>query len=956
MKLFPELFCKRIFTGWDAPLLPAVVRSLVLRASGRSSLDLGEWIVALPTLQSVRRFETLLGEQSDAAGLNCIAPQVVTAGELPELLYRPRKPLAIEFEQTLAWASVLRSLPRESLRPLVPTPPEESAMSAWLELASTLRRVSTDLAAHGKSFMDVVAIAESGSERERWNLLAGLHARYLDELEQAGRSDLHDQRRRAAAREAIHSPRRIALVGTSDLNESVAQVLTEVDQQIISFIAAPESESERFDWLGRFRTESFLDLELPMGDHHLIAADDIADQVACVEEVITQWAAKHPPNQVTVGMTDPSQLVPSEMAIRQSGFAAYRQVGWTLDQTAVGKLLQLTVELVSRPTWRSLVALARHPDVLDVLADSSHSPDEVLTCLDQVMANHFPVDLFEPLPAEAVDRYPDAIQLVAKVKRLLADLLHPENGTSLKRLSHCSRSLLNWLDVVFKSPLKTQESRTKTTLAYTKARELLKRFASLSDRLDVPLTPAAAIETLCNRIGELRITLEPEPAATRVHGWLDLALDDSPAMLVIGLNHPFVPASVTSDPFLPGEMRSRLRVADNERRFARDLYAMRLMLSTRDDIRFIVGKKSADGTPTPPSRLLAATEADDLARRIRFLQAPRAASETVTDPVESIGTIDDGVAATVLPIPKVDVEECPVKAMSVTAFKSYLECPFRFYLRHVLKLRPIDDGSRELAANQFGDLVHGALEDFGLSDAKGESNESRVFDALQHHLHAFAKRHYGETCERSVTLQIRQAEERLRSVAAEQVKRIDEGWQIHAVEASVQPSTSRGITVDGRTMPLAGRFDRIDRHVDSGQWAILDYKTHGHKPEKKHLRKNPITGKQEWIDLQLPLYRLMIPDLEIHVDDPAGVQLGYFNVSDKPEETRINLAAFSEPLLAEAQALIEDCVRRIFRCDFEPTTGQVQYDDYGMILQTGVASRMLADLALEETEDEGVAV
>jgi RecB family exonuclease len=297
-------------------------------------------------------------------------------------------------------------------------------------------------------------------------------------------------------------------------------------------------------------------------------------------------------------------------------------------------------------------------------------------------------------------------------------------------------------------------------------------------------------------------------------------------------------------------------------------------------------------------------------------------------------------ATSQLPIPTIVTDECPVRAMSVTAFKAYLECPYRFYLRYVLKLKPIDDSSSELAANQFGDLVHGAVEYFGKSDAKDEGEEARIYDALRHHLNEYATKHYGNHVESAVKLQIRQAERRLKFVANAQAERIAAGWRIHETEKSVDDSMGASIEVDGKTMGLRGRFDRIDRHLGSGQYAILDYKTHGVLPVKKHLKRNQRTGEYEWIDLQLPLYRLMVPFLGID-DPPESVQLGYFNVSDKSEETKINLADFSEAQMDQARELIHQCVRRIFRCDFSPTDGRVMYDDYEMILQTGIASRMI---------------
>ena len=357
-------------------------------------------------------------------------------------------------------------------------------------------------------------------------------------------------------------------------------------------------------------------------------------------------------------------------------------------------------------------------------------------------------------------------------------------------------------------------------------------------------------------------------------------------MVVVGFNHPFVPATVTNDPFLPGSLRSELRVADNERRYARDVYAMHLILHSRNDVRFVVGSTAADGSPTPPSRLLSAATGESVARRVRFLLGNRVAADT------HLGS-QSPLQFSNLPIPSISETECPIDSMSVTAFKSYLECPFRFYLRHVLRLKPVDDSASELAANQFGDLVHGALENFGRSDDRNETNEKRIFEALRNHLETYVGQRFGIRVRGAVKLQIEQAERRLRSVAKAQAERIDAGWKIHATEASVDPSMGAMIEVDGKKMGLKGRFDRIDYHADSQRWAILDYKTHGSRPDQKHLRRDYETGTFRWIDLQLPLYREMIPYLGIETPEETSigeafdiddVQLGYFNVSEKADE------------------------------------------------------------------------
>ena len=50
------------------------------------------------------------------------------------------------------------------------------------------------------------------------------------------------------------------------------------------------------------------------------------------------------------------------------------------------------------------------------------------------------------------------------------------------------------------------------------------------------------------------------------------------------------------------------------------------------------------------------------------------------------------------------------KKMSVTQFIDYLRCPFRFYLKHVLRMEPFDAARDEMDARGFGSLIHDSIE------------------------------------------------------------------------------------------------------------------------------------------------------------------------------------------------------------------------------------------------------
>src|SRR4029453_11377668 len=103
----------------------------------------------------------------------------------------------------------------------------------------------------------------------------------------------------------------------------------------------------------------------------------------------------------------------------------------------------------------------------------------------------------------------------------------------------------------------------------------------------------------------------PPPAESNVVeilGWLELPLDDAPALIVTTFNEHFVPKSKVADGFLPNSLRRELGLLDNDRRYARDAYATSVLLHSRAELRMVVGHRDIEGNPLAPSRLLFAAD------------------------------------------------------------------------------------------------------------------------------------------------------------------------------------------------------------------------------------------------------------------------------------------------------------------------------------------------------------
>ena len=190
----------------------------------------------------------------------------------------------------------------------------------------------------------------------------------------------------------------------------------------------------------------------------------------------------------------------------------------------------------------------------------------------------------------------------------------------------------------------------------------------------------------------------------------------------------------------------------------------------------------------------------------------------------------------------------------------------------------------------------------------------------------------------AVRLQVEQLRRRLRGFAEWQATWLREGWETVAVELET-PKSGVPFPVDDQPMMLTGRIDRIDYNARTGSWAVLDYKTSARPrtPEQAHRRRGGA-----WRDLQLPLYRHLLPGLseagalpEEAARPDAALRLGYVNVSRG--ETADALARWTDDDLADADEAARACVRllRSGRIEYRADEPVAPYSPFGGLLGRG---------------------
>ncbi|HZP57534.1 MAG TPA: PD-(D/E)XK nuclease family protein [Dehalococcoidia bacterium] len=209
------------------------------------------------------------------------------------------------------------------------------------------------------------------------------------------------------------------------------------------------------------------------------------------------------------------------------------------------------------------------------------------------------------------------------------------------------------------------------------------------------------------------------------------------------------------------------------------------------------------------------------------------------------------------------------RGVSPTALETYAECPYRFFLRYVLGIQPVDEPEAvdRISPLERGSLIHAVLERFmreicpddppspeararhiprllAIADEEGEARERRgvtgkalLWTIDRRQIHDDLVGWYDREAEMLPATSLRpRAFELSFGIAAQPGERRD--------PASTDEPVA--LAVDGRTLLLRGRIDRVDWDDARATFRVTDYKTGKAWKPKPSLDR----GRA----LQLPLY------------------------------------------------------------------------------------------------------
>ncbi len=924
---------ERHFLGWDAPLTTRV-QEYLLPSQPQGPVDLEKQLIVVPTRQAGRRLREALALHAAEHNTALLSPRVVTPAFFLRSEHESAR-AANQTEVTAVWTDVLMKADLTHYSEFFPAQAVDRSFTWAMHTGGLLQRLRDTLTDSGLRIADVVDRFSSILEEQgRWEDMARLEAAYLSRLDDLG---LHDpcemMIRRAEEPELPDGVERIVVAAVPDPTPLTIQALEHLGVQVAVdiLVHAPESMADCFDEWGRPVTDEWNQstISIPDAQNNLALTGSPAGQSRKVIQIMAEESNRFGPADVAIGVPN-SDVTPILMAdLADRDLVAFDPAGQSLAEHPLCRLLESFHALITDRTYASFSRFLRHADVLTFLERKHNlSPRWLLHELDEFQNTHLPLAV-EDIVYHALRRGPgrqEDHQTFGSLPKAVTFVQQQMDRFRNEDIDSAVRSLLQTIyEVRTLRPDDPQDEEfiAASGLIDTALRELA---SEVIGRLDIGKENALGI--LLQRLAAQRYYIERKGATIDLEGWLELPWNGARLLLVTSMNEGFVPEGQLSDVFLPDTLRKQLNLRCDADRLARDAYLMQALIESRRQegrVCFMVSKTGASRDPLKPSRLLFRCSDDELIQRARQL---------FWDPGDQQDSYPPTISFRLRASPPADVraERIAPARLSVTKLKDYLTCPFRFYLKNILGMEELDDEKAEMDALDFGSLVHDVLATMARNAQMSRCDDTlKLSDFLCSQAENWAAERFGRPLPLQIRIQLDAARQRLRAAARVQAGLVKDGWQIVDSEVRAEAELA-GIDI-------GGRIDRIDRHTETGRLRILDYKTSDkpQKPEEAHLGSPgdevadymlvDVNGKRKrWTDLQLPLYRILLPGEEHKGKD---VELGYFNLPGATDATGVAIWNDLDGHLVEsARACAGHIIEDIRNRRFWPPVERVQYDDF----------------------------
>ena len=904
---------KRLFLNWDKPLLSSAAIELLKLAKGNVFFDLSDILVIVPTSLSIKSLSYKLTEIADKKGCAILPPKFVT----PQFFFANQacEKVPSETQRILFWIEAIK-INRDNLKSLFPGKLNADKSFAWyLDKAEKIIELTDTLASIGMTIEKTVANNDNElqNDLERFVELSQIEAAYFQLLSRAGFEDINKVKIKNALNPKLPDDvTKVIFIAVSDPIPIITETINilSLSTTLEVWINAPSDFDSAFDVFGRPIFDFWKDnnLNIPDFKNRVALFDSPGDLVS---DFINLVSEKNDSDNREMNIDNISIVMPDtslETAVRHSffkhGIRTYNPSGVSLSKTQACILFNAILEFMLLQDYRSLSNLIRNADFLAYIKFKIGKLNypKFFSINDYLQNKYMPISFADMLNAiemenKKSDKYTDKISLALYSKALatVKDLLTKEDARLL------AEAALSRIIEVYNVMQADAVLELKTDLAdsINAIRDIV---CEVRESFDATFENGGegSIKTVSyfgggRSLYEKNIafftqkklqdtTLYPpqDDGTLPLRGWLELQWEEKkPYTFVLGMNEGVVPSVTAKDIFLPDSLKKKLNLPCNDSRFARDSYILCSVIESRTEypVNFVVMKTNNKGEYLKPSRLLLqASDQDCFYERLNYLF--RGNSAIFEQEKNTTTEFNHHPLRYSILFKKLNGNK-----LSVTDFKSYLECPFRFYLKKNLGYgEEIDDTKTDIDNREFGSICHEILKLLG-EGVKEKTDEKELRSLLAKKL-AYEKSKFSPSV--PVEFSFYSLEQRLNKAMEVMLEEAESGeWKIQDLEKDFN------IVIDSVTLKkwlgnpieeeisfsIRGRMDRIDISKDGKSLRVIDYKTGSvsASPQKEHYKsisartnqslikeyaKFEINGKEYmWTDLQLPLYAIILQEL-----------------------------------------------------------------------------------------------
>ncbi len=878
---------ERRFIAVEQPLLPALAEALVATAPAAGRVDLRATVVVLPTSRACRRLRVALDRAADGRVL--FAPMVCTPSMLLQQCVTPSRMIAAPLAEALSWQRVLRQADDTTCCELMGISRDHHrtvTASERQSLATRVQQVTAELAAACQTPADVsatIARLHLPGDREVWMSITALQQAMREDLDTAGLQDADQACAQAIAEGTIQLPGVTSLYSVAALpsprERAVLTALAASGVSVTAIVHGDESLADRFHADGSIKTDVWASTALDTSCAAHYSCETTEDQAAVVLEVIA-GKGECDAQDITLVTPDAAAAAPMHRACAQEQVHLHVPEYTDAVHTSVGNALVRLLPVLDAPTAQSWGEILRHP----VLA--SHAPDDAAELWDKMWSQH--------LPRSLGDAAEDAVKKMNVALGDLPMLLRPLLSDTTAPACDWAAPISRVMQHLFGAARQVSPNDNRVLEMITSHLQTLHELPP--DGLEVHAIDV--MRAIVDRLAGQTLPSAGGGETIEVVGWLDAHLDDAATCIITGLNQGVLPAKPNTDPWAPDGLRMHLGLPTAATRRARDTWLMHALLHSGRDVHLVTPRTDMEGAPLMPSALLLGVTGIPLATRtLALLKSESGARLEHRHPA-----CEDECLIENRPLPEGDPV---IEHLRVTSFKSMLARPWEFIIEHDRRIRSREVHDRQdLNTPDFGSFVHDVLERWGEAESKHDAPTTDV-GTIEHDLLVALQQ---ETLERfgahpmpGIKLQVEIAAHRLRTFAPHQALCAAAGWKVHRVELSFGKGTRQltpPVLPAQGGLPLHGRIDRVDQHPELG-WRAIDYKTSSSptSPREAHMQKGT------WVDLQLPLYTVLLRTLGI---DVPGTQFAYMNLPPGPTKAGLALADWTEDEIAWAIEYAEE--------------------------------------------------